>query len=221
MDSGDAEGQSSKRQRLHEAQMMPSLGPRMYGFPNTIITKLRYCDVVTVSGSAGAIGSQIYAANGIYDPDITGVGHQPMWRDTYAAIYNNYVVLGSKITVTATAVQANIPTIFVLQGDDETTAGTIITRMEMNNAVSVMLGTRESGDAVNTLTATFEPQEAYGVDAKSDGASQIAVGLNPTQLWNYNISLQSCDASTTVNWYLKVEIDYTVKFSELQTNSGS
>jgi len=39
-----------------------------------------------------------FKANGCYDPNATGVGHQPRGWDEHVSLYNKYVVLGSKIT---------------------------------------------------------------------------------------------------------------------------
>jgi hypothetical protein len=67
------------------------------------------------------------------------------------------------------------------------------------------------------LTQTFEPLADFGVDAKDDGASATAVGANPSELWCYKVWAFPADGVTLSHCYVKVEIDYTVKFSELQT----
>ena len=42
--------------KMHEAQMIPGVdGYRVFGFPNSIITKLRYCDQFRVTSTAGAV----------------------------------------------------------------------------------------------------------------------------------------------------------------------
>lgn len=117
MDSDPA----AKRAKTHDAQMIPGLGPREFGFPNSIITKLRYCDTTVLTGTSGIKAGVVFAANGLYDPDVTNAGHQPMFFDQFAAIYDQYVVLGSKITVTVTNTTTTIPLICVLNGDDDST----------------------------------------------------------------------------------------------------
>lgn len=52
---------------------------------------------VSVDGTVGA--NYLFRCNSIFDPDQSGVGHQPMGHDEYAQFYNNYTVIGSKITV--------------------------------------------------------------------------------------------------------------------------
>lgn len=43
-----------------------------------------------------------YSTNGLYDPNITGAGHQPMGFDQLMLIYERYTVIHAKIIVTLT-----------------------------------------------------------------------------------------------------------------------
>lgn len=80
-----------------------SLVPRIARnpFPKTVITRHRYVETVTLPAGAvaGATAFYIFRANGIYDPNYSGTGHQPLYRDEMAARYTNYSVLNSYISV--------------------------------------------------------------------------------------------------------------------------
>lgn len=206
-----------KKRRLNEAQMIPGLIPRkVYGFPDTIITTMRYCDAFTRTSTLGAIGFNTFRANSIFDPDETGLGHQPMYRDQWAGIYNSYVVIGSKITVRF-ARQSTANLCVGVCGDDNSLFPTLLSeKMEMNNSVYTIL----HADDV-TLQMTYEPQQNFGVDAKSDGASQTAVGSNPAEQYYFGVWGHCIDATLTSKFDFTIEIEYTVKFSELITPIGS
>lgn len=212
---------AAKKHKAHEAEMIPGLSPRIFGFPNSIITKLKYCDFYTMTSATGAVVQQVICANGIYDPDITGVGHQPMYRDTYAGIYDQYTVIGSKITCYFNATSSNGSVICGIHGDDDGTGSTTLTTiMECNNTVWDVLGNSGSGHDSAVHTMTFEPLEAFGVDTKDDGASSTAVGANPTEMWDYHIFVANIvGATSTVN--VAIQVEYTVKFSELTTQVQS
>lgn len=50
-------------------------------------------------GASGVCGTYVFAANGLYDPDITGTGHQPIGFDQMMFFYYHYTVVRTKISV--------------------------------------------------------------------------------------------------------------------------
>jgi len=50
-------------------------------------------------GAAGVPAVYVFSANGLFDPNITGVGHQPRGFDQWSAFYGLYSVKASRITV--------------------------------------------------------------------------------------------------------------------------
>ena len=214
MDVG--EHQETKKGKNHEAHIIPGIdGRKIFGFPNSIITKLRYCDYFAITSSSGSRAIQVMSANGIFDPDVTGGGHQPLWRDNYAAIWNNYVVIGSKITVHFAPRASGVNFVVGIDGEDSSAISTVVdTCMEQSNSIWTVVGV--PGGPTKTLTLTFEPMESFGVDAKDDGASSTVVGANPNQGWFYGIFAATMDGSTGI-MDIAVEVDYTVKFMGLVT----
>jgi len=62
---------------------------------------MRYCGEATINpGVAGIAGVHVINANGLWDPDTTGSGHQPRGFDQLMALYDHYVVVGAKLKVT-------------------------------------------------------------------------------------------------------------------------
>jgi hypothetical protein len=201
--------------KAHQAHLIPGVdGQTVFGFPKSIITKLRYCDNYSLTSTTGAVARQFMSANGIFDPDITGSGHQPMWRDNYAAIYNNYVVLGSKITVHFQSQTMDRSYVVGIVGDDDSsTSTTLSTLQEQNNSIWTVHGTAHAGPTI--LTHTYQPLEDIGIAVKDDGYMSVPTGQNPTQQWYYCIFLAALPSSDTGVVNVTVEVEYTVKFQEL------
>lgn len=64
------------------------------------LAKFKYVEDVTLPATvSGSIGTYTFIANGMYDPNLTGTGHQPMGFDQLMAQYNHYTVLGAKIVM--------------------------------------------------------------------------------------------------------------------------
>lgn len=70
--------------------------------PDRFITKMRYSSLhALVTGGAGPVTHQ-FRINSIYDPDLTGGGHQPLGHDQFQTLYLRYVVRGMSYVVTFT-----------------------------------------------------------------------------------------------------------------------
>lgn len=61
---------------------------------------LRYCEFdLSIVSTAGAAAGYVFSANGMFDPNITGTGHQPMGFDQMMVFYEQATVVGSKCSV--------------------------------------------------------------------------------------------------------------------------
>lgn len=78
--------------------------------------KLTYTQTSTYSsGTNGAFGtSSTFSLNSLYDPDISGVGHQPYGYDQLTTIYNRYKVNGVLLRVTMMDTSDNLATVGML-----------------------------------------------------------------------------------------------------------
>lgn len=64
-----------------------------------IKNQLYYDSNFTLSGITGLMATHVFSANGLYDPDITTTGHQPIGFDQMMLSYEHYSVIRSKITI--------------------------------------------------------------------------------------------------------------------------
>lgn len=80
------------RRRYRYRQIAKRL-QRGIGLPRSCLIKMRYATTLTLDMNRVTLGYHLLRANGLYDPDTTGVGHQPLYRDQMAALYTNYMVI--------------------------------------------------------------------------------------------------------------------------------
>lgn len=69
------------------------------GFGNSKPVRLRYHEVVTIDAPVSGVQILNFAANGLFDPNISGIGHGPAGFTQWSARYSHYTVIGSKIRV--------------------------------------------------------------------------------------------------------------------------
>jgi len=73
--------------------------PRPFAWDRSKLVTLKYATQFSLNPSSGAVARYVFVANGLYDPDYDGGGHQPYSFDQIMGLYNHYTVVGSKITV--------------------------------------------------------------------------------------------------------------------------
>lgn len=209
-----------------DLHMMPGLSKRVHGFPKNVCTTFKYCQLVSLASTSGSVNYNTFRANSIFDPDQSGTGHQPMYHDNYVTIYNNYRVLGSKITVTFTPQTESFdvagpsssklgPWYIGINGTNGTSSysATPETRWEANDSSFAVLNTRTGADGVMTLTEQYSPVETLGRPATDDVVSSVT-NANPSQQWYWQPWIADASGSTSTV-LLFVQIEYTVQFFNL------
>lgn len=72
---------------------------RPLGNRKKIVTRYVEKDISVNGGISGSAGVYVFSANGLYDPNITGTGHQPIGFDQCMQFYDHYTVIGAKMRV--------------------------------------------------------------------------------------------------------------------------
>lgn len=206
--------------------------PLTLGFPKSKMMKLRYAGSGTLN-VASTPAYHYFWANSLYDPDYTATGHQPMFRDIIANIYNHYVVIGAKCTATfwtedASTTYASIVGIKLNDDVSTTPIAAAQTLLEQPSGLTRWKHLRHSANSGNnTITKVkhfFSAKKFFGIKDVNDNKQDIgaAVGSSPTDgayftLFNGHIT----DGVDLPQVFFTVIIDYIVKFSELKDIEGS
>lgn len=73
---------------------------QLSAIPDRLFTKLRYCDVASVTIASGLLINPLTYRSSLFDPK-SGSAHQPLTFDQYApAMYSTYRVMGMKYHIT-------------------------------------------------------------------------------------------------------------------------
>jgi len=164
---------------------------------------------------SGAIQSYAWRANSIYDPNYTGVGHQPLGRDQWTVIYGHYFVRASRARFHFNVDSSVNDTLMAVANldDDGAFAGTINTLAEQSNsAVRVFPGVVADPEQI-TLDVAFSSKRSYGRGGQQDSLGAEA-GASPVRQQFFMFSVASVSASSTCSGNVSVSIEYDVEFSE-------
>lgn len=184
------------------------------GFPRTLRTKLKYVDGAKITAAIGAGGEYVFSANGLFKPNQTAAGHQPLYFDQYSALYNHWTVLSSKISVwCCTNGTSNVSWSLVL--DDDATAATNPAAREESR--SAKMQTMAPLQDVVVFTQTFNAQTNFGGSVLSDPNLQGTIAANPTEQMYYVITAASANGLSAIDVDFHVRIEYDVVWQELKT----
>ena len=189
----------------------------------TYRTKLTYYDVATISTGAGSAGTRVYSCNGLYDPDITGAGHQPMPFDQLMLSFEHYVTTAAKMVVSfknTSSTNSMSVAISLSSGTSPTTAyGSLV---ENGILVRDRLGMYPGADSVKVLSMPVSIGKFGAVRNLMDNPNyEGSVGGNPAEQSYFHISAWNPDSVSSTDCICEIYIVYFAVFREPRKNSPS
>lgn len=208
-------GRSSKRARTTRFRNVVPMGR---GFPKKTIMTHRYVETINVnSGAAGAIANYFFSANGMFDPNQTGSGHQPMYFDQMGALYDHYHVIGSKITVEATTQNNTFAagTFGVFLNDDTTnTPATVTGACEQGSARYKHFPANSNNN--QKVKKKWSAKKTFGGTVLSNTSLQGTTSANPTEQTFYNVFWGADDLTSNFQLTFIVTIEYIAVWDEVK-----
>lgn len=212
-----------RRKKRYGKSLVLSKAP----IPNKFATKLRYSESVSVNPSVGGIpGVYVFNASSCYDPDFTGIGHQPRGFDQWMSMFDHFTVIGSKITVQY-AIQGQTDDRSLLCGLNLKDGATAYTDkndyMEGRNVTSRLVAGGGAGDARTCkLGLTYSPKKFLGISkALANQAIKGSASSNPTENAYFHCWVAPTGTADLDTLALQVVIDYLVVFTEPKNPSQS
>lgn len=204
-----------RKRRNFTRKMHPSNFP----FPTSRVCKLKYAEQFTINPAVGTVGTYVFSANGLYDPNITGFGHQPYGFDQLCALYDHYVVLASKITFTVfTGSNTDTFSIGIKLDDDAsiTTTPNALLEQPYFKFVNVTNGGNAANRVINSVTKTFSANRFFKI--KNPSMKDTLEGnssSNPSEGAFFTCCLVPVDTSQDLTTYTcQAIVEYIAKFSE-------
>lgn len=187
------------------------------GFPKRMVMTHRYTEQVATTSTLGVIGKYQFSANGMFDPNITGVGHQPMYFDQMSALYNHYTVIGSKVKITVSPSTTNEDGFYTgvyLDDDTSTTNVSDITAVSEASSGKIRMFS-PNADTPHVYYLNWSAKKTFGGSILGNDNLQGSISGNPTEQTFYTFAIQSFGADTTFATLL-VEYTYIAVWDELK-----
>lgn len=173
--------------------------------PDRIFTKLRYAEFFDLSPqTAGTTGLVSYSfRSSLFDPNYTGLGHQPLWHDQLQAMYGRYRVIGMKYRfVLCNTNTSQLCTMAVEQADGPPQAPSVgyTTILERRGVRPVNIGPSASKPTI--VSGYMHVGKPYGLsrtDFMSDEDFESNFGANPAKMSYINLYCVTQNTSVIVN----------------------
>lgn len=214
-----------RRGRGHmQSSAIASLGS--HGFPDTLRCQLNYKQRI-YTAPAATFGFQLMRGNGLFDCDITGAGHQPMYFDQLAALYNHYRVYASKAVVkvfncTSGSLSGPPTRVCLITQDDTINPTSMDTMVETTTAKVKYLDGLGAATSQCTLVQYGKSAKLLGFkDLKDKEDASALVTADPDEQWTYALCGESIDKTSNVTFFSYWDITYYCEFYERKETAQS
>ncbi len=193
---------------------------------NFALAKLRYTAQFTITTTAGSVFRQNFRANGLFDPDLTGVGHQPLYFDQYGLFFRRYVVYGVKIDLTFVDTQSTpgpvVSHVAMIAFDDGELAA-----VNLDNPIEIRekarsryrLITTHTGSPPQKLSMYVGIAQLHGMNKmtlNTDDTFSASITADPVRTALIQIAVQDFFQSQALLLGMAVRLTYYCKFFDRQ-----
>lgn len=186
------------------------------GFPKKVLMVHKYAELVPITSTTGSPAHYRFSCNGMYDPNITGTGHQPLYFDQMTALYDHYCVVGSriKISIVHTAAE-DVPMLMNCYVNDDTSEGNANPAFQAEYQTSKWRLIAGKPVKPTTFNLTWSARKYFGKNPLANTELQGTSAANPTEQSYYNIDFVAADLASTVQTFVFVEIDFIAMWKEI------
>jgi len=203
--------------------MSPRGGLQAVGsFPSRARIPLRYVAYYRINPGVLTGTDTIFSLNSIFDPDVSGAGHQPREFDTWATLYAKYRVHSCTATLMARQRAAHGLNVWMIPSNSSATFATANIPSELPRAVKV--GMTGSSQPIVEKTEKFDCHAILGVTKAQYVANEGTAALvtaDPAEAVYLHIWAQQPDATTVLDFEFELVLTYDCEFFDRVYTSPS
>ena len=187
--------------------------------PPRYVTKMCYSDIATFTGLVSV--DKVYRLNSLFDPDLTGTGHQPRYYDEMSNLYSAYRVLSCKVRVrplsnSQTNTSANQFTSVIARLAAGTLNGASYFDIgELPNSTTILNGLY--GGLSKGITKRFDIAYIAGVPkqvVKYDNNFKALISANPSHQLYVHVVNGTLNGTTATDCTMLIDLEYTVSWED-------
>jgi len=199
-----------RRKVYRRKQRTTTVNRGLKPFASRYITKAKYSEAFTLSLSNGF--TQIMNLNSLFDPNRTGIGHQPYGYDQLAQLYNRYRVIACSYVINGLGSSGDPIRLAAIPSNEPIASPFTISELCENPRCKWIV--QYQGGATQYLKGKVYIPSLFGrtkMQYMTDDRYQADVGSSPAELALLTISTSSL-TDTAVNTQIVVTMEYTCEW---------
>lgn len=211
---------TKKRRRFRRRSFLRTKGPglvRSSPLPKKFKYQTKYVEtqVNLDPGVGGTTATHVFSLNSLYDPDVTGAGHQPIGFDQLMPLYDHYTVIGARVRVTASNTDpTNSQTLILSLRDNATVSNDLPQIIENGMCRYGHLAPSVGGMSSKTLSLNCSMKKFFGKNILSDDIYRGDISSNPTEQVYLHITVGPTAAVDCAPVRCTVEIQFIAMLTE-------
>lgn len=176
-------------------------------------SKLTYGEQVNMVNHPPQGVAEVYnfTANGLFDPNITGSGHQPRTFDQIMPFYDHYIVTGAKMVARFSHLEEHPIVVGIVQRDSAS-SGTLNVEdiLEYPKRKFITLAAKDAGGSVGTISSTMNVSKFLGRKVMGDPHLKGTASANPTEQCYFQLFAWKPSGEL---WAGDIAVDITIEYS--------
>lgn len=178
-------------------------------------TGLYHVSNLSMNPGAASVTHQVYNMSSLYDPDFTGVGHQPLGFDQLMPLYDHYTVTSCLAEVTFFNTSHTDAYFAIISVRDESAADNDLdAAVENGRSSHCLVAPASSGGCVRTLTIGCNQSEFFGRPVLNGDKYQGTIAASPADAAWLHISVKVLGGADVSTCYATVKLTYKARLSE-------
>lgn len=179
------------------------------GIPDRLFANLAYDQNALSLVNASTSGTYLFSGNSCFDPDTSGIGHQPMYFDQLNQLYNRYRVHKTQIIfeLTSSTIASHVT---ITPTTDGSWPVDLRQALESTYTSSIPI----SSSVFRTIRErSISTRKIWGMQSiTQDDLYQAVCTASPVRQWYWKLIGESFDGVTNVSIRANIRVVYEVEF---------
>lgn len=185
--------------RKHRAGMAPVPRGSLMSFPlqRILHSKTRYQQQFFLDpGVGGTPDTQVFSLNGLYDVDISGVGHSALGFDQLSLMYDHYCVTRCKVRIQAVNMDSTYTQQLIASIKDRATVSTDLDAIvENGRCISRHMAQNGNTSASQVINLTANMNSFFGREVRQGDKYQGGSAANPSDQCYLHVTAEPTNAA--------------------------